>query len=96
MIITIYYYYFYLNYYYYIILLLLEPFYDAFIYHSCIILIITGALSRVLCIRYPNMTAIEIDDRAVTFLKEKLPTLKVIINIAINSNNTITILFSMK
>ena len=32
-----------------------------------------GALTRVLYPRYPNMTAIEIDKRAVDFLSEKLP-----------------------
>ena len=32
-----------------------------------------GALTRVLYPRYPNMTAIEIDKRAVDFLYEKLP-----------------------
>lgn len=37
-----------------------------------------GALSRMLVQRYPNMTAVEIDQRAVAFLTEKLPSLKVI------------------
>ena len=32
-----------------------------------------GALTRVLHRRYPNMTAIEIDERAVEFLSEKIP-----------------------
>ena len=32
-----------------------------------------GALTRVLYQRYPSMTAIEIDQRAVAFLGEKLP-----------------------
>lgn len=32
-----------------------------------------GALTRVLHRRYPNMTAIEIDERAVDFLTEKIP-----------------------
>lgn len=36
-----------------------------------------GALSRMLIQRYPKMTAVEIDQRAVAFLKEKLPTLHV-------------------
>lgn len=34
-----------------------------------------GALTRVLHRRYPNMTAIEIDERAVEFLAEKIPGL---------------------
>jgi len=37
-----------------------------------------GALSRMLIQRYPNMTAVEIDQRAVAFLQEKLPTLRVL------------------
>ncbi len=37
-----------------------------------------GALTRKLVERYPRMTAIELDQRAVAFLGEKLPTLKVI------------------
>jgi len=37
-----------------------------------------GALTRVLYERYPKMTAIEIDQRAVEFLATKLPGLKVI------------------
>lgn len=37
-----------------------------------------GALSRVLSVKYPSMTAIELDQRAVAFLGEKLPALKVI------------------
>jgi ribosomal RNA small subunit methyltransferase A len=37
-----------------------------------------GALTRVLYQRYPNMTALEIDQRAVAFLGEKLPGLRVI------------------
>ena len=37
-----------------------------------------GALSRVLYPRYPDMTAIEIDQRAVAFLADKLPGLHVI------------------
>lgn len=37
-----------------------------------------GALSRVLYTRYPNMTAIELDQRAVAFLHEKLPGFKVV------------------
>ena len=37
-----------------------------------------GALTRKLHERYPEMTAIEIDQRAVAFLGEKLPGLKVI------------------
>ena len=32
-----------------------------------------GALTRVLYSRYPSMTAIEVDERAVEFLYEKLP-----------------------
>jgi Ribosomal RNA adenine dimethylase len=40
-----------------------------------------GALTRVLYRRYPNMTAIEIDERAVEFLAEKIPG---IINICAN------------
>ena len=37
-----------------------------------------GALSRVLYTRYPKMTAIELDQRAVAFLAEKIPGLNVI------------------
>ena len=37
-----------------------------------------GALSRVLIKRYPKMTAVEIDQRAVAFLGEKIPELDVI------------------
>ena len=37
-----------------------------------------GALSRVLLERYPKMTAVEIDQRAVEFLGDKLPGLNVI------------------
>ena len=37
-----------------------------------------GALTRVLYERYPKMTAIEIDQRAVEFLGTKLPGIKVI------------------
>eukprot|EP01031_Cornospumella_fuschlensis_P033369 gene33369-40373_t len=37
-----------------------------------------GALTRVLTGRYPQMTAVEIDQRAVAFLNDKLPKLKVI------------------
>ena len=37
-----------------------------------------GALSRVLVERYPSMTAIELDQRAVAFLAEKLPALRVV------------------
>jgi 16S rRNA (adenine1518-N6/adenine1519-N6)-dimethyltransferase len=37
-----------------------------------------GALTRVLVKRYPQMTAVEIDQRAVAFLGEKLPDLKVL------------------
>mmetsp|Transcript_2053 Transcript_2053/g.4324 ORF Transcript_2053/g.4324 Transcript_2053/m.4324 type:complete len:438 (+) Transcript_2053:242-1555(+) len=37
-----------------------------------------GALTRVLVKRYPRMTAVEIDQRAVAFLGEKLPDLKVL------------------
>ena len=37
-----------------------------------------GALSRVLHQRYPNMTAIEVDQRAVAFLAKKIPGLHVI------------------
>lgn len=37
-----------------------------------------GALTRKLVERYPKMTAIEIDQRAVAFLEEKLPTLNVV------------------
>ena len=37
-----------------------------------------GALSRVLHQRYPNMTAIEVDQRAVAFLAKKMPGLNVI------------------
>jgi 16S rRNA A1518/A1519 N6-dimethyltransferase RsmA/KsgA/DIM1 with predicted DNA glycosylase/AP lyase activity len=36
-----------------------------------------GALTRVLYPRYPLMTALEIDQRAVAFLGEKLPGLSV-------------------
>lgn len=35
-----------------------------------------GALTRVLYQRYPSMTAIEIDQRAVAFLGEKIPGIK--------------------
>lgn len=35
----------------------------------------TGALTRVLHVKYPKMTAIEIDQRAIKFLREKLPSL---------------------
>ena len=38
----------------------------------------TGALTRVLYPRYPQMTCIELDQRAVQFLGEKLPGLKVV------------------
>ena len=38
----------------------------------------TGALSRTLVRRFPKMTAVEIDGRAVEFLGEKLPDLKVL------------------
>lgn len=37
-----------------------------------------GALTRVLYPRYPDMTAIELDQRAVQFLAQKLPQLNVI------------------
>lgn len=37
----------------------------------------SGALSRVLVVRYPAMTAIELDQRAVAFLADKLPGLAV-------------------
>jgi 16S rRNA (adenine1518-N6/adenine1519-N6)-dimethyltransferase len=37
-----------------------------------------GALSRVLYPRYPRMTCIELDQRAVAFLAEKLPGLRVV------------------
>jgi ribosomal RNA small subunit methyltransferase A len=37
-----------------------------------------GALTRVLQPRYPNMTAIEIDQRAVAFLGTKLPNLNIV------------------
>ena len=37
-----------------------------------------GALTRKLIDRYPLMTAIELDQRAVAFLGEKIPQLKVI------------------
>ena len=37
-----------------------------------------GALSRMLIKRYPKMTAVEIDQRAVAFLGEKLPALNVV------------------
>ena len=37
-----------------------------------------GALTRKLFERYPRMTAVEIDQRAVSFLREKLPGLKVL------------------
>ena len=37
-----------------------------------------GALTRVLVRKYPRMTAIEIDDRSVKFLNEKLPGLSVL------------------
>ena len=37
-----------------------------------------GALSRVLIRQYPKMTAVEIDQRAVAFLGEKIPELDVI------------------
>jgi len=37
-----------------------------------------GALSRVLVERYPAMSAIELDQRAVAFLAEKLPNLSVV------------------
>jgi len=38
----------------------------------------TGALSRTLVQKYPEMTAVEIDGRAVEFLAEKLPNLRVL------------------
>ena len=38
----------------------------------------TGALTRMLHQRYPQMTAIELDQRAIEFLSDKLPSLKVI------------------
>lgn len=38
----------------------------------------SGALTRVLYKRYPNMTGIELDHRSVSFLNNKLPGLKVI------------------
>lgn len=37
-----------------------------------------GALTRVLFAKYPKMTAIEIDQRSVTFLTQKLPGLNII------------------
>ena len=37
-----------------------------------------GALTRVLVRRYPKMTAVEIDQRSVRFLNEKLPELNVV------------------
>jgi 16S rRNA (adenine1518-N6/adenine1519-N6)-dimethyltransferase len=37
-----------------------------------------GALTRLLYPKYPNMRCIEIDDRAVDFLREKMPDLRVI------------------
>ncbi len=37
-----------------------------------------GALTRKLCERYPQMTAVEIDQRAVAFLAEKLPGVNVL------------------
>ena len=37
-----------------------------------------GSLTRVLLPKYPKMTAIEIDQRAIKFLNEKLPSLNVI------------------
>ncbi len=37
-----------------------------------------GALTRVLYQKYPKMTAIEVDDRAVEFLGKKMPDLKVL------------------
>lgn len=37
-----------------------------------------GALTRVLLRKYPKMTAIEIDERSIKILKEKLPELQVI------------------
>jgi ribosomal RNA small subunit methyltransferase A len=37
-----------------------------------------GALTRVLMRKYPKMTAIEIDERSVRFLNEKLPGLNVL------------------
>ncbi len=37
-----------------------------------------GSLTRVLLRKYPKMTAIEIDQRAIKFLNEKLPSLNVI------------------
>lgn len=45
-----------------------------------------GALSRVLIQRYPQMTAIELDQRAVAFLGQKLPQLKVIHEDVLNVN----------
>lgn len=45
-----------------------------------------GALTRVLFPRYPNMTAIEIDPRAVKFLNEKLPGLKIFHMDALQAN----------
>jgi len=46
-------------------------------YNNIIIIIIIIKL-QVLCERYPDMTAIELDQRAVAFLGKKLPTLKVL------------------
>lgn len=37
-----------------------------------------GALTRVLVRKYPAMTAVEIDQRSVAFLKEKIPSLNLI------------------
>lgn len=42
-----------------------------------------GALTRVLYQRYPSMTAIEIDQRAVAFLGEKLPGVNLFTNLSI-------------
>ena len=45
-----------------------------------------GALTRVLYPRYPKMTAIEIDQRAVAFLGQKLPGLQVFTTFHVYSN----------
>jgi len=35
----------------------------------------TGALTRILHRRYPNMLAVDVDPRAIEFVKDKIPSL---------------------
>ena len=46
----------------------------------------TGALTRVLHKKYKNMTAIELDQRSVAFLNQKLPGLKLLHQNVLDSN----------